>query len=263
MANREYSGECAMTCWGIAALAGAVSMVLLYWMAGFGALQALFIGGLIGTVLGVVLALAVCGSQTAALDLASADKPALRRASLAAGHGAHAPQTDAADAQLPAAPMQTSVVASPAPQAVPVPAATSTPQVLRSSAAPATKNNTVPAAMASGETVPVAIDPVDQSAVADVSGADEKPAVLMDTARAGGRDDLKLISGVGPKLEQTLNDLGIYHFDQIAQLKKKDIAWVDARVRFKGRIVRDDWMSQAAILASGGEAEFSKGKKKT
>ncbi len=93
--------------------------------------------------------------------------------------------------------------------------------------------------------------------------ADAKPASLLSEARPEGKDDLKLISGVGPKLEQTLNDLGVYHFDQVAKWKKKDIAWVDGNLRFKGRIERDDWMSQAKILAKGGETEFSKKKKKT
>ena len=91
--------------------------------------------------------------------------------------------------------------------------------------------------------------------------ADAKPALMLTAARDGGADDLKLIGGVGPKLEQTLNELGIYHFDQVAKFKKKDIAWVDARLRFKGRIERDDWMSQAKVLAKGGETAFSKKKK--
>ena len=87
--------------------------------------------------------------------------------------------------------------------------------------------------------------------------ADGQPEVLKE-ARAGGADDLKLISGVGPKLEATLNDLGFWHFDQIAGWRKEEIEWVDQRLRFKGRIERDDWMSQAKILAKGGETEFSK-----
>ena len=85
----------------------------------------------------------------------------------------------------------------------------------------------------------------------------------MSAPRAGGQDDLKLIGGVGPKLEETLNELGVYHFDQVAKFTPADIAWVDQRLRFKGRIERDDWMAQARILAAGGETEFSKGKKKT
>lgn len=77
-----------------------------------------------------------------------------------------------------------------------------------------------------------------------------------------GADDLKLISGVGPKLEGVLNDLGIYRFEQIAQWTADHVAWVDDRLRFKGRIERDDWMAQAKTLAEGGETEFSKRKKK-
>lgn len=97
--------------------------------------------------------------------------------------------------------------------------------------------------------------------VAETSYA--RPEALSDAAREGGADDLKLISGVGPKLEETLNSLGIWHFDQVAGLKKKDIAWVDERLRFKGRIERDDWIGQAKILAKGGETEFSKKKRKS
>ena len=39
----------------------------------------------------------------------------------------------------------------------------------------------------------------------------------------GEKDDLKLISGVGPVLEDKLNELGIYHFWQIAKFEAKDI----------------------------------------
>lgn len=92
--------------------------------------------------------------------------------------------------------------------------------------------------------------------------ADGKPEML-SKARANGADDLKLISGVGPKLEGTLNELGVYHYDQVASWRKKEIEWVDARLRFKGRIERDDWIAQAKILAKGGETEFSKKKSKT
>jgi NADH-quinone oxidoreductase subunit E len=74
----------------------------------------------------------------------------------------------------------------------------------------------------------------------------------------GKVDDLKLISGVGPKLEQTLNKLGFWHFAQIAKWTKKHIAIVDDELSFKGRIERDDWVKQAKALAKGGEAEYVK-----
>lgn len=65
----------------------------------------------------------------------------------------------------------------------------------------------------------------------------------------GKADDLKLISGVGPKLEKTLNKLGFWHFRQIANWKKSDVAIVDDELSFKGRIERDDWIKQAKELA--------------
>lgn len=84
------------------------------------------------------------------------------------------------------------------------------------------------------------------AAPADV--AEEKPLTL-DAARETGADDLKLISGVGPKLEGVLNDLGFWHFDQIADWTAEQVAWVDSRLKFKGRIERDNWMAQAKELA--------------
>ena len=71
-------------------------------------------------------------------------------------------------------------------------------------------------------------------------------------------DDLKLISGVGPKLEGVLNGLGIYTFEQVSKWKKAERDWVDTYLKFKGRIERDDWVKQAKALAKGGEAEYIK-----
>jgi NADH-quinone oxidoreductase subunit E len=69
-------------------------------------------------------------------------------------------------------------------------------------------------------------------------------------------DDLKLISGVGPKIEGTLHELGIFTFAQVASWKKAERDWVDGYLNFKGRIERDDWVKQAKALAKGGEAEY-------
>ena len=74
---------------------------------------------------------------------------------------------------------------------------------------------------------------------------------LMAAPRKSGADDLKLITGVGPKLEGVLNELGFWHFDQIAKWTDEEIAWVDSRLKFKGRIARDDWVAQATKLAKG------------
>lgn len=92
---------------------------------------------------------------------------------------------------------------------------------------------------------------------------DNKPKGL-EAARGGKADDLKKISGVGPKIEGILNSLGIFHFDQIAAWTPAEVDWVDGYLKFKGRIGREDWIAQAEILAEGGETEFSKrtGKRK-
>lgn len=74
-------------------------------------------------------------------------------------------------------------------------------------------------------------------------------------------DDLKLISGVGPKLEGLLNGLGIKHFSQIAAFTENDIAEVNEKLSFTGRIERENWIEQAKKLAAGEETEFSQRQK--
>ena len=84
------------------------------------------------------------------------------------------------------------------------------------------------------------------------AGEDTRPAGL-SAAREGKADDLKLILGIGPKLEALCHRLGFYHFDQIAGWSTNEIAWVDANLEgFKGRVTRDNWVAQAKILAAGG-----------
>ena len=83
----------------------------------------------------------------------------------------------------------------------------------------------------------------------DSTPSEEKKPRTLKAPRKAGADDLKLISGVGPKLEGVLNELGFWHFDQIAKWTDAEIAWVDSRLKFKGRIQRDDWVSQATELA--------------
>ncbi|MEO1140054.1 MAG: NADH-quinone oxidoreductase subunit E [Pseudomonadota bacterium] len=94
------------------------------------------------------------------------------------------------------------------------------------------------------------------------AGAGKKPQTLSKPRKAGA-DDLKMIKGVGPKLEGVLNDIGIYHFDQVAKWTEAEVAWADENlVGFKGRVSRDGWVDQAKVLADGGTTEFSKKVKK-
>ena len=77
-------------------------------------------------------------------------------------------------------------------------------------------------------------------------------------ARPEKLDDLQMIAGVGPKIEQTLHDLGIFTFAQVAAWDKPQRDWVDGYLNFRGRIDRDDWVRQAKVLAEGGEEEYIK-----
>ncbi|UAB89767.1 NADH-quinone oxidoreductase subunit NuoE [Ruegeria sp. SCSIO 43209] len=93
---------------------------------------------------------------------------------------------------------------------------------------------------------------------AEAKAAKEDQPETLSSARDGKPDDLKMLKGVGPKLEETLNELGFYHYDQIAAWTPEQVAWVDARLKFKGRIERDGWIEQAAKLATGIETDFAK-----
>jgi len=63
------------------------------------------------------------------------------------------------------------------------------------------------------------------------------------------RDDLKQINGIGPFIEEKLNDLGIYTFEQISQLDDELIETLTNGIEFfPGRIERDDWVGQADRL---------------
>ena len=63
--------------------------------------------------------------------------------------------------------------------------------------------------------------------------------------------DLKLIPGIGPKLEQLLNGLGISTLSQIANWSSDEATRFDHELKLNGRILRDDWAGQAKKMAEG------------
>jgi NADH-quinone oxidoreductase subunit E len=86
----------------------------------------------------------------------------------------------------------------------------------------------------------------------EVPVSDEFKPKFLQTARDGVADDLKLIWGVGPKLEGMLHRMGVFHFDQIASWTDMNLRWVDEHLEgFKGRAVRDKWIDQAKKLTTG------------
>ncbi|MGL4309382.1 MAG: NADH-quinone oxidoreductase subunit E [Paracoccaceae bacterium] len=91
-------------------------------------------------------------------------------------------------------------------------------------------------------------------ALASLDAPRKQPASLK-AARKGKADDLKIIRGIGPKLEALLHRLGFFHFDQIAAWTDEEIAWVDENLEgFKGRVTRENWVPQARVVVTEGEA---------
>ena len=71
------------------------------------------------------------------------------------------------------------------------------------------------------------------------------PAFKGIDAPRGEADDLKRITGISPKLEQQLNDAGVFHFWQLSDLDVTAVASLDKTLRLRGRIARDGWTVQA------------------
>ena len=80
----------------------------------------------------------------------------------------------------------------------------------------------------------------------------EKKAAPKKAAKADkGGDDLKELSGVGPALEKKLHEAGVTSFAQIAAWTEADIAEMDEKLSFKGRIEREGWVEQAKERVKG------------
>jgi NADH-quinone oxidoreductase subunit E len=92
--------------------------------------------------------------------------------------------------------------------------------------------------------------PPDATPVEKANAVGARPLAL--EAPRGAADDLQRIKGVGPVNEKHLNELGVFHFDQIAGWMRAEIRWVGTYLAFPGRIDREQWVAQAANLAHGG-----------
>ena len=92
------------------------------------------------------------------------------------------------------------------------------------------------------------------AAAAPAEQAEGKQPAAMEEPE--DKDDLKMLSGVGPKIETLLHSIGIFKFEQIAGWKEEERAWVDGFLKFKGRIEREEWVKQADALARGGVEEY-------
>jgi small subunit ribosomal protein S2 len=95
-------------------------------------------------------------------------------------------------------------------------------------------------------------EPAAAAEVAPAAAAEEAPAAAAEApAAASGDDDLTRISGVGPVLAGKLAELGYTTLAQIAVLTPEQVAEIDEKLNFKGRIDREDWIGQAKAMIAG------------
>lgn len=112
---------------------------------------------------------------------------------------------------------------------------------------PAKKAEAAPKAEKAGKAEKEEPETAAKKSADEAPRVDETLGMVYDSAPAEV-DDLKLISGVGPKLEEKLNSVGIYKFEQIAAWTEANIAEFDELLSFKGRIERDEWVTKAREL---------------
>lgn len=128
--------------------------------------------------------------------------------------------------------------------------------VLSEGAAPAERNNALIAAPSAAALV------TPPPGVGTMAGIGEIVAhaateEVADVVPAATGDDIGRIKGVGPKLKALLTSLGVTTYAQIAAWSDEDIAQIDAQLgSFAGRAVRDNWVEQAKLLASGDAAAY-------
>ncbi|GLK69510.1 30S ribosomal protein S2 [Hansschlegelia plantiphila] len=93
---------------------------------------------------------------------------------------------------------------------------------------------------------------IEEPAVAEIVGTEvpEDKYELLAAPR-GAPDDLSKLTGVGPQLEQKLNEYGIYHYWQISAMSADDVAKADADMKLNGRFDREGWVAQAREHLAG------------
>jgi len=89
------------------------------------------------------------------------------------------------------------------------------------------------------------------------SNVDNKPLIL-SSPRPSGKDKLTKIKGIDLKIEKGLNNLGIFHFNQIAAWSNNNCDWIEEFLSLPGYVKNNQWIEQAQILEQGKETAYSK-----
>ncbi len=75
--------------------------------------------------------------------------------------------------------------------------------------------------------------------------------LIRSAPRPNGKDILKNIEGIDAELEEKLNELGIYHFDQIAKWSPKNCHWIEEYLTLEDdQIKEQNWVEQAKGLST-------------
>ena len=88
------------------------------------------------------------------------------------------------------------------------------------------------------------------------STLDFKPLILT-SPKSSGKDELIKIKGINNKIESDLNNLGIYHFEQISKWSNKNCEWVEEFLLLPKIVRANQWVEQAKVLLSGRDTEYS------
>lgn len=105
-----------------------------------------------------------------------------------------------------------------------------------------------PAAEPAVEAEAPAADPEDvhpsEAMLAELEGVQPEQIEKPDN----GGDDLTAITGIGPRIGEVLNELGIFSYAQIAAWTPENETWIENHLSFKGRVSRENWVEQAKAL---------------
>ena len=86
---------------------------------------------------------------------------------------------------------------------------------------------------------------------------------LLKKPRNGTADELTLISGIGKAIQDKLFKLGIFHYDQLADLNEVQTDWLNRNIGFAGRLERENWGAQAKKLMAKSATAPSTAAKRT
>lgn len=86
------------------------------------------------------------------------------------------------------------------------------------------------------------------TAIVETSKEGIKPSTFEKVKEDKKKDKLSQIKGIGPKLEEKLNQAGIFYFEQIANWNDENIQWLQVNTSFAHRAKKDLWVSQAKFF---------------